>query len=55
MDAMLLGQGSPRGSDPWGEVMPTPDEVVARAERWRPQRSLACLYLWESLAAVPVD
>ena len=37
------------------DAMPTPDEVVARAERWRPQRSLACLYLWESLAAVPVD
>jgi DNA-3-methyladenine glycosylase II len=37
------------------DAMPTPDEVVERAERWRPQRSLASLYLWESLAAVPVD
>jgi DNA-3-methyladenine glycosylase II len=36
-------------------AMPTPDEVVERAEGWRPHRSLACLYLWESLAAVPVD
>jgi DNA-3-methyladenine glycosylase II len=33
--------------------MPTPKEVEARAERWRPDRSLACLYLWESLHAVP--
>jgi DNA-3-methyladenine glycosylase II len=33
--------------------MPTPKEVVARAEPWRPNRSLACLYLWESLHAVP--
>jgi DNA-3-methyladenine glycosylase II len=33
--------------------MPTPTEVEARAEPWRPDRSLACLYLWESLHAVP--
>jgi DNA-3-methyladenine glycosylase II len=33
--------------------MPTPGEVEERAERWRPNRSLACLYLWESLHAVP--
>ena len=37
------------------DEMPTPDEVVARAERWRPNRSLASLYLWESLAAAPVE
>ena len=35
------------------EAMPTPKEVEARAEPWRPNRSLACLYLWESLHAVP--
>lgn len=35
------------------EAMPTPKAVVARAEPWRPNRSLACLYLWESLHAVP--
>jgi DNA-3-methyladenine glycosylase II len=35
--------------------MPSPDEVVERAERWRPNRSLASLYLWESLAARPVE
>jgi DNA-3-methyladenine glycosylase II len=33
--------------------MPTPSEVEVRAEPWRPNRSLACLYLWESLHAVP--
>ena len=37
------------------DEMPTPDEVVERAERWRPNRSLASLYLWESLAAAPVE
>jgi DNA-3-methyladenine glycosylase II len=35
------------------EAMPSPQEVEARAEPWRPNRSLACLYLWESLHAVP--
>ncbi len=35
------------------DEMPTPQEVVERGERWRPHRSLASLYLWESLAAVP--
>ncbi|MBS1844477.1 MAG: DNA-3-methyladenine glycosylase 2 family protein [Actinobacteria bacterium] len=35
------------------DAMPTPKEVEARAEPWRPNRSLACLYLWESLHAVP--
>lgn len=35
------------------DSMPTPKEVEARAEPWRPNRSLACLYLWESLHAVP--
>jgi DNA-3-methyladenine glycosylase II len=34
-------------------AMPTPKEVEERSERWRPNRSLACLYLWESLHAVP--
>jgi DNA-3-methyladenine glycosylase II len=33
--------------------MPTPTETVEFGERWRPHRSLASLYLWESLAAVP--
>jgi DNA-3-methyladenine glycosylase II len=33
--------------------MPTPKQVEERAERWRPHRSLAGLYLWESLHAVP--
>ncbi len=35
------------------EEMPTPTEVIEIGEAWRPHRSLASLYLWESLAAVP--
>jgi DNA-3-methyladenine glycosylase II len=35
------------------EETPTPRQTVAFAERWRPHRSLASIYLWESLAAVP--
>jgi DNA-3-methyladenine glycosylase II len=33
--------------------MPTPQQVLEIGESWRPHRSLASLYLWESLAAVP--
>jgi DNA-3-methyladenine glycosylase II len=33
--------------------MPTPEKVLEIGEPWRPHRSLASLYLWESLAAVP--
>lgn len=35
--------------------MPTPMRVLEIGEPWRPQRSLASLYLWESLANAPVD
>ncbi len=35
------------------EKMPPPKQVLEIGERWRPHRSLASLYLWESLAAVP--
>jgi DNA-3-methyladenine glycosylase II len=35
--------------------MPAPQKVLEVGEPWRPHRSLASLYLWESLAAVPVD
>jgi 3-methyladenine DNA glycosylase/8-oxoguanine DNA glycosylase len=35
--------------------MPTPTQVVEIGERWRPHRSLASLYLWESLAIAPID
>lgn len=35
------------------EEMPPPKRVVEIGEPWRPYRSLASLYLWESLAAVP--
>jgi DNA-3-methyladenine glycosylase II len=33
--------------------MPAPLRVLEIGEPWRPHRSLASLYLWESLAAVP--
>jgi DNA-3-methyladenine glycosylase II len=33
--------------------MPPPQQVLEIGEPWRPHRSLASLYLWESLAAVP--
>lgn len=33
--------------------LPAPQRVVEIGEPWRPHRSLASLYLWESLAAVP--
>jgi DNA-3-methyladenine glycosylase II len=35
------------------EQMPSPEAVLEIGEPWRPHRSLASLYLWESLAAVP--
>jgi DNA-3-methyladenine glycosylase II len=35
------------------EEMPTPTRVLEVGDLWRPHRSLASLYLWESLAAVP--
>lgn len=36
------------------DEMPTPEEVVERSEAWKPNRTLACVYLWETLAATPV-
>lgn len=35
------------------EEMPPPTRVMEISEPWSPYRSLASLYLWESLAAVP--
>ena len=35
------------------EEMPAPHAVLEIGEPWRPHRSLASLYLWESLASVP--
>jgi DNA-3-methyladenine glycosylase II len=35
------------------EEMPAPTRVLEIGEPWRPHRSLASLYLWESLAATP--
>lgn len=37
------------------DEMPTPTRVVEIGERWSPHRSLASLYLWESLAITPID
>jgi DNA-3-methyladenine glycosylase II len=36
------------------EAMPAPARVLEIGEPWRPHRSLASLYLWESLANAPV-
>jgi DNA-3-methyladenine glycosylase II len=35
------------------EEMPTPAEVIATAEPWRPYRTAACLYLWRAIDAPP--
>jgi DNA-3-methyladenine glycosylase II len=35
------------------EAMPTAEQVHEIGARWSPYRTLASLYLWESLAAVP--
>jgi DNA-3-methyladenine glycosylase II len=37
------------------DEMPAPIRVLEIGEPWRPHRSLASLYLWESLANAPVD
>jgi DNA-3-methyladenine glycosylase II len=33
--------------------LPGPEEIERITEPWRPHRTLACLYLWRSLAATP--
>jgi DNA-3-methyladenine glycosylase II len=35
-------------------ALPSPAEVTALAEKWRPYRTLACRFLWRSLNATPV-
>ncbi len=35
--------------------LPPPQRVLEIGEVWRPHRSLASLYLWESLASVPAE
>jgi DNA-3-methyladenine glycosylase II len=37
------------------DELPTPDEVIERAEAWKPRRTLASIYLWESLAVTPIE
>jgi DNA-3-methyladenine glycosylase II len=34
--------------------LPAPAELTAIAEPWRPHRTLACIFLWRSLHAIPV-
>jgi DNA-3-methyladenine glycosylase II len=36
------------------DQLPGPEEMERIAEPWRPHRTLACLYLWRSLAATPI-
>ena len=35
------------------DELPDPDELTRIAEPWRPHRTLACIYLWESLHNTP--
>ena len=35
------------------DEMPAPTELEQMAEKWRPHRTLACLYLWRSLDNAP--
>jgi DNA-3-methyladenine glycosylase II len=35
--------------------LPGPTELTRIAEPWRPQRTLACIYLWESLSNAPIE
>jgi DNA-3-methyladenine glycosylase II len=35
--------------------LPGPEELEKLAEKWRPHRTLACLYLWRSLDNTPVE
>ncbi len=44
--AVMLRYGLP--------AMPSAAEVEEIAERWRPHRTLASLFLWESLRATPI-
>ena len=35
------------------QALPTPREVIATAEPWRPYRTTACMYLWAAIDAKP--
>jgi DNA-3-methyladenine glycosylase II len=37
------------------DELPEPAELERIADRWRPHRTLACLYLWRSLDNTPVE
>jgi len=54
-DAFLPGDlGVRRAAEALG-LDPTPRRLAAHAERWRPWRAYAVLYLWHSLSAVPTQ
>jgi len=36
------------------DELPTPAEVIARAEAWRPYRTAACRYMWMAIDAPPL-
>ncbi len=36
------------------DALPSPAELTRLAAPWRPHRTLACMYLWESLSVTPV-
>jgi DNA-3-methyladenine glycosylase II len=36
------------------DKMPSPAEVETIAQPWRPQRTLACMFLWNSLRMSPI-
>jgi DNA-3-methyladenine glycosylase II len=35
-------------------ALPTPKRLMRLGEAWRPYRSVACWYLWQSLENTPV-
>ncbi|HEY1523376.1 MAG TPA: hypothetical protein VGF70_10230 [Solirubrobacteraceae bacterium] len=35
------------------DALPSPAELEELGQVWKPHRTLACLYLWRSLDAVP--
>ncbi len=55
-DVLAVGDLGIRNAvrDAYGlDESPTPEEMERIAEPWRPHRTLACLYLWESLSNAP--
>jgi AraC family transcriptional regulator, regulatory protein of adaptative response / DNA-3-methyladenine glycosylase II len=53
LPAFDLGLRRALADDGAATVLPSADEVVARAEAWRPWRALAAMHLWSSGLAAP--